>query len=193
MEVLPNRCAFCENKFIDKDESNKIIHPHSRHLIPDGGDWVSRNMIRFSDKFSSQILKPRYYVCDECFKKYEDYKKMDLKQVVIIRSDLGMSKGKMVSAGCHVSLFAYRWAFLQNPLLCLAWEEGSYFKKIVLKVDNIEQLKKIYSDAFPSQLPVYAVADKGFTQVKEGTVTAVAIGPAASKEIDKIAGKLKLL
>ncbi len=111
------------------------------------------------------------------------------KQAIIVRSDLGMGKGKLVAQGSHASLQAYmkcdeetrdEWA-----------EEGA--KKITLKVDSEKELTELFDKAKKRKLAASLIRDAGHTQVEPGTLTAVAIGPAEEDEIDVITGKLKLL
>ncbi len=114
------------------------------------------------------------------------------KQVIILRSDINMKKGKMVAQGCHASIIAYEQGLKLNPSIVKKWrKEGQ--RKIALKVDSEEKLLQIYQDAKTRGLPTSLVADAGLTQLEPGTKTAIGIGPGVSVEIDKITGKLKLL
>ena len=114
---------------------------------------------------------------------------MDYKQAIIVRADLGMGKGKMVAQGSHASLMAYKKADAGEAQ---EWEEGGS-KKITLKVGSEKELFDIFMQAKAAKLPCALVKDAGHTQVDPGTPTAVAIGPAAEGEIDKITSSLKLL
>ena len=68
----------------------------------------------------------------------------EIKQVIIIRSDLDMSRGKLVAQGAHASLMSYFEAEKMDKNLVKQWlEEGE--KKIVLKVSDEEALKKFYA------------------------------------------------
>lgn len=111
------------------------------------------------------------------------------KQVIIIRKDLKLQKGKLAAQVAHASLSAYRKA---TPAAAKAWEsEGE--KKVVVKVDSLEELMKLYELATFKKLPCALIKDAGRTQVPKGTITAVGIGPAREKDIDAITGKLKIL
>ncbi len=111
------------------------------------------------------------------------------KQVIILRKDLDMDKGKMVSQGAHAAVGALRKI---NDDVISEWEsEGS--KKIVLKVSNLKELKEVENNLKKVKIPYFLVKDAGLTQIKPGTVTALGVGPIEEKKIDKITGKLKLL
>ena len=111
------------------------------------------------------------------------------KQVIVIRKDLKMEKGKIAAQSAHASLQAYKKA---DPKEKGLWElEGS--KKVVLKAETLEELEDIFDKAKRAKLPCAMIRDAGRTQIPSGTITAVGIGPAEEKTIDKITGKLKML
>lgn len=116
----------------------------------------------------------------------------EFKQVIVIRRDLNMGKGKVVAQGAHASVGALLEAQKSKPEWARAWLETGQ-KKIVVRVDSLEELMSIYQEAKSMGLPVSLVSDMGLTQVEPGTITAVGIGPAPSRLIDKVTGKLKLL
>ena len=111
------------------------------------------------------------------------------KQVIVVRKDLKIGKGKLAVHVAHASLEAYE---LVNKKVKEKWKkEGA--KKVVLKVKNLEKLLEVYEKAKRENLPVVLIRDAGKTQLKEGVITCIAIGPAEETKIDKITGKLKLL
>ncbi|MEM5799275.1 MAG: peptidyl-tRNA hydrolase Pth2 [Candidatus Aenigmatarchaeota archaeon] len=111
------------------------------------------------------------------------------KQVVILRKDLKMSKGKAVAQACHASVHSFekaKWSLIEK------WEKlGS--KKIILAVDNEEEILKIYEKVKKARIPSFLVKDAGLTELKPGTITALGIGPDKEEKIDKITGNLKPL
>ena len=112
-----------------------------------------------------------------------------MKQAILIRTDLKMGKGKMCSQACHASLAAF---LKSDDKIRDRWmREG--MKKVVLKVASEKELKELYREAKKDKLPVEMITDAGLTQVEEGTVTTVGIGPDVESKINKITGKLKLL
>ncbi|HKZ45421.1 MAG TPA: peptidyl-tRNA hydrolase Pth2 [archaeon] len=116
---------------------------------------------------------------------------MTYKQVIVFRKDLlrDIGKGKMAAHVAHASVGSF----------CLAddeakekWEKNGS-EKVVLKVNGMKEIRELHKRAKETKLPCFLVRDAGLTQLKSGTVTCLAIGPAEEKKIDKITGKLKLL
>jgi len=108
------------------------------------------------------------------------------KQVIVLRDDLNMSKGKMISQACHASLNAYKKASSQK---ISEWKsQGS--KKIALTHDDLQELLE---NAQRLELPTYLVSDAGMTELEPGTRTALAIGPDEESKIDQITGELELI
>jgi len=114
---------------------------------------------------------------------------MELKQVIVVRTDLKMGKGKIAAQVAHASLGA---ALKASKRIVRKWLEENG-KKVVLKAENGRKLVRIRKKAESLGLPTFLVRDAGLTQLRRGTITAVGIGPADSKKIDKITGNLKLL
>ncbi|MCS7106075.1 MAG: peptidyl-tRNA hydrolase Pth2 [Candidatus Aenigmarchaeota archaeon] len=114
---------------------------------------------------------------------------MKLKQVIIVRKDLKIGKGKLAASVAHASVACVR---KTDEKIVENWEKQGA-KKVVLKVKNLDELKKIYKKVKKSGLTCFLVKDAGLTQVKTGEIICLGIGPAEEKEIDKITGKLKLL
>lgn len=120
-----------------------------------------------------------------------------IKQVIVMRRDLNLSKGQMVAQGSHASI-----AFLTNlikeyngePLpLSNAEKEWVYgtFYKICVGVSDEKELLDIGSKAVNEGLNVkYIQETAGFN---EPTFTCLAIGPDYSSKIDSITGHLKLM
>jgi peptidyl-tRNA hydrolase, PTH2 family len=125
-------------------------------------------------------------------KELKDVVADDVKQVIIIRQDLEMGVGKKVAQGCHAAVIAVEEAKKRAPELFMKWYMGGS-KKIALKVNSEEELKRCYFQARDANLPCSIIQDAGLTQLAPGTITAVAIGPAREIDIDKITGNLKLL
>ncbi|MFQ6051959.1 MAG: peptidyl-tRNA hydrolase Pth2 [Candidatus Hydrothermarchaeota archaeon] len=117
---------------------------------------------------------------------------MEVKQVILIRRDLEISKGKLCVQVAHGSVGAALVSQKRFPSYFKKWIDGGQ-KKVVLTckdLDEILSIKKISDEKF---LPNYLVRDAGLTELPPGTVTSLAIGPFSSKKIDSITGSLPLL
>ena len=110
------------------------------------------------------------------------------KQAILLRDDIGMSRGKMVAQGAHASLKAYRKVGNEDRK---SWEDTGE-KKIVRQADK-EEIVKRFQTAKSEGIPAALVKDAGHTEVDPGTVTAACIGPAEESRIDSITGDLKLI
>ena len=130
---------------------------------------------------------------------------METKQVIVVRKDLNMRKGKMVAQGAHASMKAildegyFETPDLGLPLFVIpmteavqAWLTG-LFTKICVGVNSLDELIDIYQQALDAEIACSLVLDSGLTEFKEPTYTAVAVGPAPNEVVDKITGHLKLL
>jgi len=111
------------------------------------------------------------------------------KQIIIVRKDLKLSRGKLAVQVAHASLEAFK---KTKKIVREKWaREGA--KKVVLKVNDLNQMLFIYRKAKDMDFPCALIKDAGLTELPPGTVTAVGIGPCNEKEIDKITGNLKTL
>jgi PTH2 family peptidyl-tRNA hydrolase len=111
------------------------------------------------------------------------------KQVIVLRMDLKLSKGKTAAQAAHASIESYRKSSSDDQMEWEAW--GS--KKVIVKVDGIKELLEIQKEVKKAKLPVSLIKDAGRTEVKPGTVTALGIGPCEDDDVDKITGHLKML
>ncbi|MCX6814927.1 MAG: peptidyl-tRNA hydrolase Pth2 [Candidatus Aenigmarchaeota archaeon] len=111
------------------------------------------------------------------------------KQVIAVRKDLKLDKGKLAVQVAHASLDSYKKA---EPDSREAWEkEGS--KKVVVKVEGLKEILDLQKKARSLNLHCSLIRDAGRTQLRPGTITALGIGPALESEIDKVTGRLKIL
>lgn len=136
---------------------------------------------------------------------------MNTKQVIVMRKDLGMRKGKMIAQGAHASMKVFldymdRVVIEDTPedivvkrLKYLAdspelhWLEG-VFTKICVSVKSEEELLEVYEKARAAKIPCALIEDLGHTEFYGvPTKTCCAIGPWHAEEIDQITGHLDLL
>jgi PTH2 family peptidyl-tRNA hydrolase len=116
----------------------------------------------------------------------------EYKQVIVFRTDLKLGKGKIASQAGHAAVSAAEEAHKRHRSWWEAWLfEGQ--RKIAVKVKNGEELVELETQARELELPNALIVDRGLTQIPEGTVTCLGIGPAPAAVIDRLTGKLPLL
>lgn len=113
----------------------------------------------------------------------------EYKQVILLRADLKLPRGKACSQCAHASVEA---VLKSDSKLVKKWHAQG-MAKIVLKVKDEKELLKYFQQAKEQDLTVALITDAGRTVIAPGTKTAVAIGPDEEEKIDEITGKLPLL
>lgn len=117
----------------------------------------------------------------------------EIKQVIVVRSDLKMGKGKVAAQVAHAALDAADASRRKHPDWYDSWREQGQ-AKVVVKTEGGElALQDLLKQARSLGLPASLIQDKGLTQLEPGTTTCMAIGPGPSGVIDKLTGGLKLL
>ena len=132
---------------------------------------------------------------------------MNIKQVIVVRKDLKMRRGKEVAQGAHAAT-----AWLLERLHCqydgppwkgeqckavfspieLLWINGDK-RKITLQVDSEAELIALYDAAKAAALEVYMITDLGLTEFRGvPTKTCLAIGPDLDDKIDLVTRHLKI-
>lgn len=125
------------------------------------------------------------------------------KQVIVVRKDLNMRKGKMCAQAAHASMAALlnagayqgdKFMLVLRTDALTKWLKGK-FTKIVVSVDSEQELLDIYNQVVESGIKYHSlITDCGLTEFNGvPTLTCMAIGPDWPESIDKITGHLKLL
>ena len=135
------------------------------------------------------------------------------KQVIVMRKDLNMRKGKMVAQGSHASLgavlhmmerttsegFGDKGEIVHYTLTdraesyVMRWLDNK-FTKVCVSVDSEAELLAVYAKAQELGIPSVLITDSGLTEFGGvPTNTCCGIGPWRRSEIDAITGHLKLL
>jgi len=125
------------------------------------------------------------------------------KQVIVIRRDLRMRRGKEIAQGAHAATAWLADLVLQTMRpndvdhLALspaerAWLETS-FRKVTVKVNSEEELIAVYQKALDAGLVVHLITDRGLTEFGGvPTRTCLAVGPDYDDLIDPVTGDLEL-
>lgn len=123
------------------------------------------------------------------------------KQVIVMRKDLGMRKGKMIAQGAHASLRVLlergepegdRYVISMTDAM-KAWLTDR-FTKVCVSVDSEAALDAVVARAKAAGVPCALIVDAGQTEFHGvPTKTCCAIGPAWVADVDAITGDLPLL
>ena len=119
-------------------------------------------------------------------------REFEYKQVLVFRTDLQLSKGKIAAQAGHAAVSASQDAYARHKKWWQAWmHEGQ--KKVAVKVADEKELHELEKFAADLGLPHALIVDAGLTEIPEGTVTCLGIGPAPTGIVDRLTGQLKLL
>jgi len=113
---------------------------------------------------------------------------MELKQVILVRKDIKMSKGKTAAQVAHAAVEA---TLKADKSLVSKWRQTG-MKKITLSAQSEKDLIKYMQIAKDEGLTTAIITDAGHTEIAPGTKTCLAIGPADENHIDSITGELKM-
>jgi PTH2 family peptidyl-tRNA hydrolase len=132
---------------------------------------------------------------------------MDVKQVIVIRRDLGMRRGKEIAQGAHASI-AWITSRLAGPMFLRdsgTWQATGYFtdtenqwftsgsRKICCAVRSEEELLGLVEKARAAGITCELIQDAGKTEFGGvPTYTAAAIGPDTDEKLGPITGDLTL-
>jgi PTH2 family peptidyl-tRNA hydrolase len=114
-----------------------------------------------------------------------------MKQVIVIRKDLKMRRGKEITQGSHASM-SFLLKGQSNEEDIIEWLNGGQ-TKICLVVNSEEELLELDRVATESGLISNIITDAGRTEFNGvPTKTCLAIGPNKIEDINAITGQLKL-
>jgi PTH2 family peptidyl-tRNA hydrolase len=116
----------------------------------------------------------------------------EYKMVIVTRSDLSLSAGKLAAQVSHAAVTCTLLTKKNKPDWFAKWQrEGA--KKVVVKVETLEEFFPLKEKAEKLGITTDIVTDAGHTEIPEGTQTVLGIGPAPSNLIDQVTGELALL
>ena len=117
--------------------------------------------------------------------------RMEYKLVVVVRTDLKMSMGKMAAQVAHAAVTCSLMVKTRKPKWFSEWyDEGQ--RKVVLKVGGLEELRSLSDLAARAGIPHALITDAGLTELPPNTTTCLGIGPAPDKDLDPLTGSLPL-
>jgi PTH2 family peptidyl-tRNA hydrolase len=116
---------------------------------------------------------------------------LEIKQVIILRKDLKMTKGKAAAQASHAAVAAAVKSLRNSPTNFNNWWNGGQMK-IVLAVDSEKELNEIENKLRRTGVIISKINDAGRTQLPPNTATALGIGPHAQMDVERITSSLKL-
>lgn len=137
----------------------------------------------------------------------------NVKQVIVIRKDLNMRKGKIAAQAAHASMKAIL-GLCSFKETCIVLDKNNVatklsksiaddmfkwlneeFTKVVVSVNSEKEMLDIYHLILhTSDVPVSLIMDAGKTEFNGvPTYTCIAVGPAEASKVDAFTGNLKLL
>lgn len=129
--------------------------------------------------------------------------KEEPKQVMVVRKDLNMRKGKLAAQCAHASMKVFfdraKFNYCHISIDCteemVMWADinQSLFVKIVVYVNSEQELHDLKEKADYLNIPNALILDAGRTEFKEPTYTCLAVGPDDPMYVDEVTGNLPLL
>ena len=112
-----------------------------------------------------------------------------MKQIIVVRGDIKMSKGKLAAQVAHASVSSLQRA---GKTKIKQWEKEGQ-KKVVLKAKTLKELLLLNVRCKKLKITSSLIRDAGSTELPNGTATCLGIGPDEDSKIDKVTGSLPLL
>lgn len=124
----------------------------------------------------------------------------ECKLVLVVRTDLGMTKGKIAAQCGHATLACYQTlskAAQRTPGCAEAkvlhrWERQGQ-AKIAVQTKSQDEMMTLLGQARSLGITAEVIQDAGRTQIEAGSMTVLGVGPAPKSLVDKVTGHLKLL
>jgi PTH2 family peptidyl-tRNA hydrolase len=121
-----------------------------------------------------------------------DSDEFEYKMVLVTRKDLALSPGKLAAQVAHAAVDCALLTKEEKPRWFSSWKrEGA--KKVVVVVQTLDEFYLLKEQAEERGIMTSLVTDAGHTEIPEGTITVLGIGPAPSAIIDQVTGALSLL
>ncbi len=116
---------------------------------------------------------------------------MALKQVIAVRQDIQMNKGKTAAQVAHAAAGCLENVNARHPIVDQWLKSGQ--AKIVVKCNDLNHLETLAQRANVNGVMFHIIIDSGKTVFEVPTVTCIAIGPDTVEQVDLITKGLKLL
>ncbi|ATY64003.1 peptidyl-tRNA hydrolase 2 [Cordyceps militaris] len=182
-ERRANREDPVESEESDVDEGDSLLDHAPNWTNGEAADV--KQGLRFGATDAAAGAKPKL-TNEEC------------KLVLVVRTDLGMTKGKIAAQCSHATLACYK-ALASNPdpnsterKILARWERLGQ-AKIAVQLKSQDEMLQLCRKARAMGLTAEVIKDAGRTQIEAGSMTVLGVGPAPKSLIDEVTGHLKLL
>ncbi|RYP58799.1 hypothetical protein DL769_008798 [Monosporascus sp. CRB-8-3] len=126
----------------------------------------------------------------------------ECKLVLVVRTDLGMTKGKIAAQCSHATLACYKTlsrsasssslSASASSSLLRRWERHGQ-AKIAVQTKSEDEMLELMGRARSLGITAEVIQDAGRTQIDPGSLTVLGVGPAPRSLVDQVTGHLKLL
>ena len=116
----------------------------------------------------------------------------ECKLVLVVRTDLGMTKGKIAAQCSHATLACYKSLKANKSPVLARWERLGQ-AKVSVQVKSEDELLLLQATAVSLGLCAKVIHDAGRTQIASGSATVLGVGPGPRSVVDQVTGGLKLL
>jgi len=112
-----------------------------------------------------------------------------------VRTDLGMSPGKIASQAGHAYLGAFLDCQELKPAILAEYLRSFPGTKVCLKAKNLDALLRAQAQAQSAGIPCSLITDSGCSNFFNGQpiITALGLGPANENQIKHITRRFELL
>jgi len=115
------------------------------------------------------------------------------KLVLVVRTDLGMTKGKIAAQCSHATLACYKSLMRSGKTDLLDRWESRGQAKVSVQVKSEDELLMLQAQARSLGICAKIIHDAGRTQIASGSATVLGVGPGPKSMVDQVTGPLKLL
>jgi len=116
----------------------------------------------------------------------------EYKMVIVARSDLKLSPGKLAAQVAHAAVACALDTKRKNPKWFNKWQKVGA-KKAIVKVDREKEFYPLKEKAEQLKIIAHIISDAGHTEIPAGTKTVLGLGPAPNNIIDQVTGDLPVL
>ncbi|KAL7908115.1 peptidyl-tRNA hydrolase PTH2 domain-containing protein [Trichoderma velutinum] len=172
-----------ESEESDVDEDDTLLD-HAPNWA-NGFDADRKQGLKFEDAGAAEKKSMMLESSEEC------------KLVLVVRTDLGMTKGKIAAQCSHATLACYKALARADPAsaerkVLARWERFGQ-AKIALQIKGQAEMLELRGKARAMGLTAEVIQDAGRTQIEAGSMTVLGVGPGPKSLVDKVTGELKLL